>query len=72
MDRKRLYRVTVVEGTVETTLNYRGRNKKEIREKAKRDMVGHQKIKEISIVTGDDNDICCMKDYLSPCSVNLI
>lgn len=47
MRTKRLYKVTVVEGDVETTLNYRAYNKKDVREKCKRDMVGHQKIKEI-------------------------
>ena len=47
MKTKRLYKVTVVEGDVETTLNYRAYNKKDVRVMCKRDMVGHQKIKEI-------------------------
>ena len=47
MNKKNSYKVTVQERNVTTVLYYQASNKKEAREKAKRDMVGKQKITEI-------------------------
>ena len=47
MKAKRLYKATVVEGNIETTLTYTAYNQIDVRKKCKRDMVGRQKIKEI-------------------------
>lgn len=50
MKENSLYKVVVSEKDVNTTVTYRGSSKKEVQQKALRDMVGHQKIMSIEKV----------------------